>query len=69
MDGGYYSKENSTYFWNAIKKYGWNNFEHYILESNLTLEEANEKERYYISYYNSSNNLYRYNLTLGGEGF
>lgn len=66
---GYYSKENSTYFWNAIKKYGWNNFEHYILESNLTLEEANEKERYYISYYNSSNNLYGYNLTLGGEGF
>lgn len=66
---GYYSKENSTYFWKAIQKYGWDNFTHDILENNLTLEEANKMERYYISYYNSSNSLYGYNLTLGGDGF
>lgn len=35
----------------AIKKYGWNNFTHIILEDNiLTQEEANEKERYYIAF-------------------
>lgn len=37
----------------AIKKYGWDNFEHEILESGLTMTEASEKERYYIKKYNS----------------
>lgn len=66
---GYYSKNNQTYFWKAIKKYGWNNFDHKILEDNLSFEQAKDKERYYIKLYSSSNALYGYNLTLGGDGF
>ena len=52
-------------FYTAIKKYGWDNFEHIILEKNLSLEEANEKEAYYINYYDSYKN--GYNATLGGK--
>lgn len=55
------------YFKNAILKYGWDNFEHEILEDGLTLDEANEKEKYYIQFYNSFGEN-GYNLTLGGDG-
>ena len=53
-------------FYNAIQKYGWENFSHQILESNLTLEQANQKEIYYIKLYDSVNN--GYNLREGGDG-
>lgn len=51
-------------FWNAIQKYGWDNFEHILIEDNLTLEEANKKEQYYIQKYDSVNN--GYNISIGG---
>ena len=53
-------------FFQAIQKYGWDNFEHIILETNLTSEEANEKEKYYIKLYNTTNSQYGYNCTEGG---
>lgn len=56
-----------TYFGRAVNKYGWNNFEHIILESNLSLEQANQKEKYYIKLYNSNNCDFGYNSTSGGD--
>lgn len=56
-----------TYFDRAIKKYGWDNFEHTILEKELTLEQANQKEKYYIKLYNSNNSDFGYNSTSGGD--
>ena len=64
-NGSLYS--HCTYFYAAIQKYGWDNFEHIILERNLTAEEAEEKEKYYIKLYQSNNMKYGYNLTSGGE--
>lgn len=54
-------------FNNAIKKYGWNNFEHIILFENLSEEEACIKEKEMIAYYQSDNKDYGYNVSHGGE--
>jgi group I intron endonuclease len=57
------------YFYNAIQKYGWNNFEHEILFSGLNKEEANEKESQMIKEYNSRDPKFGYNIRYGGDGF
>lgn len=56
------------YFYNAILKYGWDNFEHIILEQNenWTQEELNEKEKAYIILFDSTNPQKGYNITSGG---
>ena len=54
-------------FYNAIQKYGWNNFQHKILYQNLTETEAKQKEIELIALYNTNNNLYGYNQTKGGD--
>lgn len=55
------------HFWRAIQKYGWGNFKHDILFEGLTKKEAEQKEMELISYYNSNNENYGYNLSIGGE--
>ena len=64
LDGSGYEKQEK--FYRAIKKYGWNNFEHIILIDNLSIEQAKILERYLIKKYNSKNE--GYNATDGGEG-
>lgn len=54
-----------TKFYNAIKKYGWDNFTHEILFSDLSLEEACQLEKELIIKYDSISN--GYNLNEGGE--
>lgn len=55
------------HFANAIKKYGWHNFTHYILEDNLTLDQANELEQIYIERYKTLDREYGYNIQPGGH--
>lgn len=50
----------------AMQKYGVENFKFEIIEECLE-EELNDKERYWISYYNSNNKEKGYNLTIGGQ--
>ena len=57
----------STHFKYAIQKYGWDNFEHEIIKDNLTKEEADYWEKHYISFYNSTNCNFGYNISLGGH--
>ena len=56
-----------THFRNAIDKYGWDNFRHDIIKDNLTKEEAADLEIYYISFYNSNDRRFGYNMSSGGE--
>ena len=57
------------YFYNAIQKYGWDNFEHIILEqnNNWTYEQLNNKEKEYIKLFDSTNPKYGYNICDGGS--
>lgn len=57
--------KSSRKFYLAIKKYGWDNFELEILEKDLTLEEADLKEKEYIKLYDSIDN--GYNIFDGGH--
>lgn len=55
-------------FWNAIVKYGWDNFEHEIVFDNLTQEQAWEREKQTIKELNLTNNTLGYNVSEGGNG-
>lgn len=59
---------NHKHFFNAIKKYGWQNITHKIVCSNLSEQEAKEKEIELISQYKTYDKDYGYNHTLGGDG-
>ena len=65
-DGSGYKR--NKYFWRAIKKYGWDGFEHIIFAEDLTKEEACKMEIGLIALYQSNNSSYGYNLSTGGEG-
>jgi len=57
-----------TLFNRAIQKYGWDNFDHILLDENLTKEEADIKEREYIKKYKSYIPQFGYNISMGGAG-
>lgn len=61
-----YGYEN-TYFWNAIKKYGWDSFKHDILYSGLTKEEACNIEIELIAKYKTAEREFGYNIAAGGQ--
>lgn len=57
----------SNRFYAAIKKYGWESFVSEIIADNLTQDEANAFEIYYIDLFDSTNPDYGYNIQLGGN--
>ena len=65
---GQFGQNYGFYFGNAIAKYGWDNFEHYVIYSGLTKDEAVMFEQYFIEEFNTKNTLFGYNLTAGGDG-
>lgn len=69
----------NNYFYKAIRKYGWDNFDKVILFQTEILENTeenkkylnnivNQKEVYYINKYKTTNHNFGYNLTNGGDG-
>ena len=65
-NGAGYKK--NFYFYRAIKKYGWNAFEHEILYQDLSLEEAKAIEIDLISKWKLTDKQFGYNLREGGDG-
>lgn len=64
-NGNGYRKQ--EHFWRAIKKYGWNNFDHEIIASELSKEDACKLEQELIAKYDTRNNTKGYNKSIGGE--
>lgn len=68
LNNGRGYKTQSTFF-NAIIKYGWININHEILFSNLTEQEALNKEEELIQQYKSYDRRYGYNISLRGPKY
>jgi group I intron endonuclease len=51
----------------AIKKFGWDNFDHEVLYEGLSEDEALDLERKLISEYQSADRRYGYNIEAGGR--
>jgi group I intron endonuclease len=63
------NKQYKTYFYNALRKYGWDNFTRIVLEifpHDVSNVHMSIRERYWISHYKAFGE--GYNLTEGGEG-
>lgn len=65
--GGGSNYDYNDHFINAIRKYGWQNFTHEILFSDLSRDEAKAKEIELIAFYDSANRHKGYNVSPGGE--
>lgn len=57
----------TPHFGAAIKKYGWDNFDHETIASNLTEEEACNFEKLLIRKLNLLDDRYGYNISEGGN--
>jgi group I intron endonuclease len=65
------SQRLDTYFYRAIKKYGWEAFKWEVIHDNIkTIEELDELEKYYIALYDTFDNPKKgYNTQSGGHHF
>lgn len=57
------------YFYNAIEKYGWDNFQHIIIAKGLDEETAKWLEIELIREWDTTNKNKGYNNSLGGESY
>ena len=55
------------HFFRAIEKYGWDNFEHVVVEKNISLEKAAALEKTLIKKFKTTDKNFGYNKSTGGE--
>lgn len=64
---GGYGYIGNPHFHRAIKKYGWDNFDHEIILKGATRDEARNTEQYLIEKFNASDRNHGYNISPGGS--
>ena len=57
-----------TYLYNAVRKHGEENFSIELIEQTETIEQAKEREKFWIHQFNSIDRDLGYNIKDGGEG-
>lgn len=63
-----YKNTKNNVFARAINKYGKENFEWEVIDTGISIEDLNNKESYWISYYNSTTNSgLGYNMRANGD--
>ena len=60
-------KKHTTYFHEALAKYGYDNFDWEVIANANTQEELDEMEKHYIQVYNATDKEFGYNLKKGGK--
>ena len=65
---GHYNHEPDIYFHRALHKYKEEDWEWEIIDTALTKEELDEKEKYWILYYDTKDPSKGYNILDGGSG-
>ena len=60
-------KNGRSHFWNAIRKYGKDAFDHEVLEVCDSLEDANEAEEKWIAHFDSTDPEKGFNIKRGGD--
>lgn len=63
----HYSKDKEIYFHKALHKYAEDDWEWSIIDTAETKEDLDNKEIYWISYYDSQNPKHGYNILAGGS--
>lgn len=58
----------NPHFYAAIQKYGWDGFEHIVLQTNMQEKDAKNMERELIAMWHTQDREYGYNATSGGDG-
>jgi len=61
------AKRIKYHFQNAIIKYGFDKFTFEEIDTCISQEDMDEKERYWIKYYNSTDRDFGYNISHGGN--
>lgn len=64
----HYSKNNTSYFHSALKKYKKEDWEWKIIDYGRNKEELNNKEIFWISFFNTTCSSNGYNIQKGGQG-
>ena len=59
--------KNNSYFTRSIEKYGWANFKHEVIYTDLSEDVAKEKEIELIAKHKSNERKYGFNISSGGE--
>lgn len=65
FDNSYYGS--GTIIQNALNKYGKENFQVEVLYEAISFEDLNDKECFYITYFNSTDDKIGYNIKKGGN--